>query len=339
MAVVTTRQLLEAGMHFGHQTRRWNPKMSRYIYGEKKGIYVIDVKKTLEGIDAAYGFVRDLAARGGVLLFVGTKKQAQGPIAAYAEASGMPYVNERWLGGMLTNFATISTRVRKLQEYEEMDAAGDFEAMPKKEALRHRREFGKFKRNLGGIKTLTRVPDAVFVIDTAKEHIAVTEARKLHLPVIAVVDTNCDPDPVDYVIPGNDDAIRASALVCRIMAEAVAEGRYMAGSGLKVFAGEQAAEGEELLGENGPVQPGDVAGALSDRQVQAHDETSTEDGELIPAGYGLVPQEAGQVPAEDVPADEEEGPVPGGSGGPAGASIEAGADEGSIGDLDSKESD
>ena len=227
MAVTTTRQLLEAGMHFGHQTRRWNPKMARYIYGEKKGIYVIDVKKTLEGIDKAYSFTRDLVARGGVVLFVGTKKQAQEPIAAYAKACGMPYVNERWLGGMLTNFSTISARVRKLQEYEDMDAAGDFDAMPKKEALQYRRELEKFRRNLGGIRTLERTPDAVFIIDTSKEHIAVAEAHKLHIPVVAVVDTNCDPDQINYVIPGNDDAIRASMLVCRAMAEAVAEGRYM----------------------------------------------------------------------------------------------------------------
>ena len=227
MAVTTTRQLLEAGIHFGHQTRRWNPKMARYIYGERKGIYVIDVKKTLEGIENAYGFTRDLVAGGGVVLFVGTKKQAQEPVAAYAKACGMPYVNERWLGGMLTNFSTISARVRKLQEYEDMEAAGDFEAMPKKEALQYRRELEKFRRNLGGIKTLERIPDAVFVIDTSKEHIAVAEARKLHIPVVAVVDTNCDPDQIDYVIPGNDDAIRASILVCRAIAEAVAEGRYM----------------------------------------------------------------------------------------------------------------
>ncbi len=227
MAITTTRQLLEAGIHFGHQTRRWNPKMARYIYGEKKGIYVIDVKKTLDGIENAYGFIRDLAARGGVVLFVGTKKQAQEPIAAYAKACGMPYVNERWLGGMLTNFSTISARVRKLQEYEEMESAGDFEAMPKKEALQYRRELDKFRRNLGGIKTLERVPDAVFIIDTSKEHIAIAEARKLHIPIVAVVDTNCDPDQVDYVIPGNDDAIRASMLVCRAIAEAVAEGKYM----------------------------------------------------------------------------------------------------------------
>jgi small subunit ribosomal protein S2 len=228
VAVVTTRQLLEAGMHFGHQTRRWNPKMRRFILGERNGIYIIDLKKTLEGLEEAYGYVRDLVAKGGILLFVGTKKQTQGPIATYARACGMPFVNERWLGGMLTNFSTISSRVGKMREYEAMERAGDFEAMPKKEGLRHRRELEKLRRNLGGIRDLDRLPDAVFVIDTKKEHIAVTEANKLVMPIVAVVDTNCDPDVITYVIPGNDDAIRSGALMCRVMAEAVIEGRWVA---------------------------------------------------------------------------------------------------------------
>ncbi len=228
MAVVTTRQLLEAGMHFGHQTRRWNPKMRRFILGERNGIYIIDLKKTLEGLEESYGYVRDLVSKGGILLFVGTKKQTQGPIATYAKACGMPYINERWLGGMLTNFTTISGRVGKLREFEAMEKAGDFEAMPKKEALRHRRELAKLRRNLGGIRDLDRLPDAIFVIDTKKEHIAVTEANKLHLPIVAVVDTNCDPDVITHVIPGNDDAIRSGALMCRVLAEAVVEGRWVA---------------------------------------------------------------------------------------------------------------
>jgi small subunit ribosomal protein S2 len=227
VAVVTTRQLLEAGMHFGHQTRRWNPKMRRYILGERNGIYIIDLRKTLEGLEEAYSYVRDLVAGGGTLLFVGTKKQTQGPIATYARACSMPFVNERWLGGMLTNFATISSRVGKLREFEGMERAGDFEAMPKKEALRHRRELEKLRRNLGGIADLDRLPDAIFVIDTKKEHIAVTEANKLHMPIVAVVDTNCDPDAITYVIPGNDDAIRSGALMCRVMAEAVVEGQWI----------------------------------------------------------------------------------------------------------------
>ena len=227
MAVVTMRQLLEAGVHFGHQTRRWNPKMKRFIFGERNGIYIIDLKQTLERIDVAYSFVRDLIADNGTILFVGTKKQTQDPIARYAAQCGMPYINERWLGGMLTNFSTIAGRVKKMQEYERMKTAGDFEAMPKKEALILSRELDKLQRNLGGIRGMARLPEAVFIIDTKKEHIAVTEANKLNIPIVAVVDTNCDPDLIDYVIPGNDDAIRAGTLMCRIIADAVEEGRFI----------------------------------------------------------------------------------------------------------------
>ncbi|MDA8381437.1 MAG: 30S ribosomal protein S2 [Actinomycetota bacterium] len=230
MAVVTMKQLLEAGVHFGHQTRRWNPKMRRYIFGERNGIYIIDLRQTLASIDSAYSFVRDLVARGGTILFVGTKKQTQDPVEEFAARCGMPYVSHRWLGGMLTNFETVSARVKKLQEYEAMRDNGDLSAMPKKEALRYTRELEKLQRNLGGIRDMTKVPDAIFVIDTKKEHIAVTEANKLGLAVVAVVDTNCDPDVVSYVIPGNDDAIRSGALLCRIFAEAVAEGRYISES-------------------------------------------------------------------------------------------------------------
>jgi len=228
MAVVSMRQLLEAGVHFGHQTRRWNPKMKRFILGERNGIYLIDLRKTLTGVESAYSFVRDLVADGGTILFVGTKKQTQGPVAEYAEACNMPFVNQRWLGGMLTNFATVSGRVKRMQELRTMQAAGDFEGMPKREALQHTRELEKLSRNLGGIANLERLPNAVFVIDTKKEHIAVTEARKLGLPVVAVVDTNCDPDVIDYVIPGNDDAIRSGSLMCRVIADAVVEGRFIA---------------------------------------------------------------------------------------------------------------
>jgi small subunit ribosomal protein S2 len=227
MPLVTVRQLLDAGVHFGHQTRRWNPKMRRFILGERNGIYLIDLHKTLAGIEAGYAYVRDLVANGGIVLFVGTKKQTQGPIADYAEACNMPYVNQRWLGGMLTNFQTVSGRVKRMQELVAMQKAGDFEGMPKREALRHVRELEKLERNLGGISNLDRLPDAIFVIDTKKEHIAVTEANKLGLPVVAVVDTNCDPDVIDYVIPGNDDAIRAGALLCRVIADAVVEGRWI----------------------------------------------------------------------------------------------------------------
>jgi small subunit ribosomal protein S2 len=229
MAVVTMRQMLEAGVHFGHQTRRWNPKMKRFIFGERNGIYIIDLEQTLTRVEAAYNFVRDLSAKGGTVLFIGTKKQAQDPVRSYADKVGMPYVNERWLGGMLTNFETIAKRVAKMQEYERMRASGEFDAMPKKEALLLTRELEKLQKNLGGIRGMNKRPDAVFVLDTKKEHIGVTEANKLGIPVIAVVDTNVDPDVVQYPIPGNDDAIRANALMARVIAEAIEEGRYIAG--------------------------------------------------------------------------------------------------------------
>ncbi len=226
MPVVTRRELLEAGIHFGHQTRRWNPKMGRYLYGERSGIYIIDLEKTLAGLEETYGFVRDLGRRNGVVLFVGTKKQAQETVEEHASRVGMPYVNTRWLGGMLTNFQTVSRRLVRLRELREMERGGAFEFLPKKEVLRLRHEKEKLERNLGGIQDLERLPDAIFVIDTKKEHIAVGEARKLGLPVIAIVDTNCDPDEVDYVIPGNDDAIRAVSLVTRVIADGLAEGRH-----------------------------------------------------------------------------------------------------------------
>jgi small subunit ribosomal protein S2 len=250
MAVVTMRQLLEAGVHFGHQTRRWNPKMKRFIFGERNGIYIIDLNQTLERIEVAYSFIRDLVADNGTILFVGTKKQTQDPVARYAAQCGMPYINERWLGGMLTNFNTIAGRVKKMQEYERMRAAGDFEAMPKKEALILTRELDKLQRNLGGIRDMAKLPDAIFVIDTKKEHIAVTEANKLGLPIVAVVDTNCDPDLITYVIPGNDDAIRAGTLMCRVVADAVEEGRFIASrraarSGSPVAAGPPPLDPEE----------------------------------------------------------------------------------------------
>ena len=228
MAVITMRQLLEAGVHFGHQTRRWNPKMRRFIFGERNGIYIIDLEQTLSRVDKAYGFVRDLVAGGGVLMFVGTKKQAQDPVRSFAEKCGMPYVNERWLGGMLTNFDTIAKRINKMLEYERMQRSGEFEAMPKKEALLLTRELEKLQRNLGGLRAMTRRPDAIFVLDTKKESIAVTEANKLGIPVVAVVDTNVDPELVQYPIPGNDDAIRANSLLARVIADAVEEGRFIA---------------------------------------------------------------------------------------------------------------
>ena len=227
-AVVSMKQLLEAGVHFGHQTRRWNPKMKRFIHGERGGIYLIDLHQTLSGIEKSYVFVRDLVANGGTVLFIGTKKQAQDPIQGYAQKCGMPYINQRWLGGMLTNFETIAKRISKMAEYQRMRDSGEFEAMPKKEALLISRELEKLERNLGGIKKMAKLPDAVFILDTKKEHIAVTEANKLGIPVIAVVDTNVDPDVIQFPIPGNDDAIRSTTLMCHVMAEAILEGRYIA---------------------------------------------------------------------------------------------------------------
>ena len=228
MAVVTMRQMLEAGVHYGHQTRRWNPKMKRFIFGERNGIYIIDLDQTMQRVETAYTFLRDLAAKGGTVLFIGTKKQAQDPVREFAGKCGMYYVNERWLGGMLTNFETIAKRVDKMREYERMQAAGEFEAMPKKEALLLTRELEKLQKNLGGIRHMSKRPDAIFVLDTKKEHIAVTEANKLKIPVVAVVDTNVDPDVIQFPIPGNDDAIRANSLMCHVVAEAVLEGRFVA---------------------------------------------------------------------------------------------------------------
>ncbi len=228
MAVISMRQMLEAGVHFGHQTRRWNPKMKRFIFGERNGIYIIDLDQTLVRVETAYTFVRDMIANGGSVLFVGTKKQAQDPVQSYAQKVGMPYVNERWLGGMLTNFETMSKRVGKMLEYERMKTSGEFDVMIKKEALLLDRELTKLQRNLGGLRDMKKLPTAIFVIDTKKEHIAVTEANKLGIPVIAIVDTNVDPDVIQFPIPGNDDAIRANALLSRVIAEAVEEGRYIA---------------------------------------------------------------------------------------------------------------
>nr|WP_108871714.1 30S ribosomal protein S2 [Tessaracoccus timonensis] len=225
MAVVTTRQLLENGVHFGHQTRRWNPKMKRFIFTERNGIYIIDLQLSLTYIDKAFNFVKSTVARGGQILFVGTKKQAQGSIAEQATRVGMPYVNQRWLGGMLTNFDTVSKRVQRLKELEAMDftdvaASG----LTKKELLGLEREKDKLSKTLGGIRDMGKTPQAVWVVDTKKEHLAVDEARKLNIPIVGILDTNCDPDEVDYAVPGNDDAIRSVALLTRIIADAVAEG-------------------------------------------------------------------------------------------------------------------
>ncbi len=248
MAVVTMRQLLESGVHFGHQTRRWNPKMKRFIFTERNGIYIIDLQQSLSFIDRAFEFVKETVARGGSVMFVGTKKQGQEAIAEQATRVGMPYVNQRWLGGMLTNFNTVHKRLQRMKELEEMDletvAASGF---TKKELLMMRREKEKLERTLGGIRDMAKLPSAVWVVDTKKEHIAVGEARKLGIPVIAILDTNCDPDEVDFPIPGNDDAIRSVALLTRVIADAVAEGLIARASGGSATVEEPLAEWEREL--------------------------------------------------------------------------------------------
>lgn len=225
MAVISMKQLLEAGVHFGHQTRRWNPKMATYIFTERNGIYIIDLQKTVRKIDEAYMFIRNLAMEGKTVLFVGTKKQAQESIEQEAKRCNMFYVNHRWLGGMLTNFKTIRTRVDRLNRIDQMEAAGQFDVLPKKEVIKLEHEREKLENNLGGIREMKKLPGALFVVDPRKEHIAVAEARILGIPIVGIVDTNCDPDEVDYIIPGNDDAIRAVKLIAGKMADAVLEGK------------------------------------------------------------------------------------------------------------------
>lgn len=225
MPVVTMKSLLEAGVHFGHQTRRWNPKMKPYIFTERSGIYILDLQRTLKELEHSYNFVRSVGQRGGKVLFVGTKKQAQEPIIAEAARSGMPYVTNRWLGGMLTNFVTMRSRVQRMEELEAMEADGRMAALPKKEQLLLHKELDKLKANLDGVREMRDLPAALFVVDTKRENIAIAEARRLRIPIIGLVDTNADPDEVDFVIPGNDDAIRSVGLMCRVIADAIVDGR------------------------------------------------------------------------------------------------------------------
>ena len=245
MAVVSMKQLLEAGVHFGHQTRRWNPKMAPYIYMERNGIYIIDLQKTVKKLEEAYSFVRDTASNGGTLLFVGTKKQAQDAVKEEAERVGMYFVNARWLGGMLTNFKTMRTRIDRLHQLRKMQEDGTFDMLPKKEVIKLTGEIAKLEKYLGGVKEMRRLPSALFVIDPRKERNAIAEARKLHIPIVAIVDTNCDPDEVDYPIPGNDDAIRAIRLISATMANAVQEGRQGADAEAPEAAPEASAEVKE----------------------------------------------------------------------------------------------
>jgi small subunit ribosomal protein S2 len=285
--VVTRRELLEAGVHFGHQTRRWNPKMQRFLYGERSGIYIIDLEKSLAGIEETHEFVQGLGRRRGIVLFIGTKKQAQEVVQEHATRIGMPFVNNRWLGGMLTNFTTISKRLLRLRELHEMERTGALDYLPKKEAIRLRHERDKLTRNLGGIQDLERLPDAVFVIDTKKEHIAVNEARKLGIPVIAIVDTNCDPDEVDFPIPGNDDAIRAVSLVARVVADALAEGYGMAKD--EPAAAEQPARPSPSSGPKSTAAPA---------RVEESETPSAEDAAAIAASTVFEPDspDAPEVP-------------------------------------------
>ena len=242
MAVISMKQLLEAGVHFGHQTRRWNPKMAQYIFTERNGIYIIDLQKTVRKIDDAYMFIRDIALDGKTVLFVGTKKQAQESIESEAKRCGMYFVNNRWLGGTLTNFRTIRTRIDRLNNIDRMEKEGQFEVLPKKEVIKLLAEREKLEKNLGGIREMKKLPGALFVVDPRKEHIAVAEARALNIPIVGIVDTNCDPDEIDYVIPGNDDAIRAVKLIAGKMADAVLEGRQGEQTEAPVEAAEEAAE-------------------------------------------------------------------------------------------------
>ena len=292
MAVVTMRQLLESGVHFGHQTRRWNPKMKRFIMTERNGIYIIDLQQSVTYINNAYEFVRETVAHGGTILFVGTKRQAQEPIAEQATRVGMPYVNHRWLGGMLTNFQTISKRLTRLKELEELDfddVAGS--GYTKKELLIFKRERDKLEKTLGGIRTMGKVPSAVWIVDTKKEHLAVDEARKLRIPVIATLDTTCAPDGVDYIIPGNDDAIRSVTLLTRVIADAVADGLMARAGGRTdedvVAADEPLAEWErELLG-------GDAAQAATEAAAEAE----------------VVEAPAAEAEVVEAPAAEAEAPA------------------------------
>jgi small subunit ribosomal protein S2 len=291
MPVVTRRELLEAGVHFGHQTRRWNPKMKPFLFGERSGIYLIDLERSLAGLEDTHDFVQGLGRRRGTVLFIGTKKQAQEVVAEHAARVGMPYVNNRWLGGMLTNFATIRGRLLRMRELREMEETGAMERLPKKEAIRLRHEREKLERNLGGIADMERLPDAVFVIDTKKEHIAVTEARKLNIPVIAIVDTNCDPDEVDFVIPGNDDAIRAVSLVTKVVADALAEGYGMAK--------------EDVVEARAARAPRQAGGPKPQAAPAAVDDTpSAEEAAAIAASTVFEPDAPGEDIEEEIVAEE-----------------------------------
>ena len=303
MAVVTMRQLLDAGVHFGHQTRRWNPKMKRFIFTERNGNYVIDLQQTLTYIDKAYEFIKETVAHGGTILFVGTKRQAQQAIAEQATRVSMPYVNQRWLGGMLTNFTTVHKRLQRLKDLEAMETSGEFAGRTKKEVLLLTREKDKLAKTLGGIRDMARVPSAVWVVDTKKEHIAVGEARKLNIPVVAVLDTNCDPDEVDYPVPGNDDAIRSASLLTKVVAEAVAEGLLARSGGVSGAAGaeEPLAEWERELLENRDSSNSDIADVTPQPDDAMTNGVPAESASVESAPAETAPVEA--APAETASVD------------------------------------
>jgi small subunit ribosomal protein S2 len=280
MALVSMKELLEAGVHFGHQTHRWNPKMKRFIYGARNGIYIIDLHETLRRLEDAFGFVRDIASNGGQVLFVGTKKQAQDAMYEAAQRCGMHFVTHRWLGGMMTNFPTIQQRIRRMRELRAMSEDGTFERLPKKEVIKLREEMLKLERTLAGIEHLRAAPEALFIVDVKKEHIAVLEARRLDIPIVAVVDTNCDPDLVDYVIPANDDAIRAIRLIAQKMADAVIEGRHEYDARMSEMYGEQGYNSDLSPFRPLPEQPGAAVAAAV--EVVAEAET-----EAVPATEAL----------------------------------------------------
>ena len=304
MAVVTMRQLLESGVHFGHQTRRWNPKMKRFIMTERNGIYIIDLQQSLSYIDRSYAFIKETVAKGGTVMFVGTKKQAQEAIAEQATRVGMPYVNQRWLGGMLTNFQTVHQRINRLKELDEVDfddVAGS--SRTKKELLQMRRERDKLNKSLGGIREMTRTPAAVWIVDTNKEHLAVEEARKLKIPIIGILDSNCDPDVVDFPIPGNDDAIRAVGLLTRVVADAVAEG-LIARSGGK--AGGDAPGAEEPLAEwERELLGGDAAEAAASATATPAAETPAAEATGASSEGASEPAAPVETPAAETPVTEE----------------------------------
>lgn len=277
MAVVTMRELLDAGVHFGHQTRRWNPKMKRFIFTDRNGIYIIDLQQTLTYIDKAFEFVKETVAHGGTILFVGTKKQAQEAVKNEAERVGMPYVNHRWLGGMLTNFQTVSKSLSRMKELQAMDAAENgYEGRTKKEILMLTRERTKLERVLGGIADMSKIPSALWIIDTNKEHIAVSEAQKLNIPVVAILDTNCDPDVVDYPIPGNDDAIRSTGLLSRLISTAVAEGKKARSERELAAAKEAAGDAEEVEVAAKVEAAAEVVDAAADAEASAEADAATD---------------------------------------------------------------